>query len=61
MPVEIVETERTNEMAINPNAPPKTAVVGYNVGDTEADKDPVVIVIEDVVYCDGTGETDYAE
>jgi len=60
MPNEIVEAE-PNEDALHPNAPPKTAVVGYNPGDSEQDKDPIVMIIENVAYCDGSGSPDYVE
>ncbi|KIJ49625.1 hypothetical protein M422DRAFT_246699 [Sphaerobolus stellatus SS14] len=57
MPVEVVGVESTN----TPGAPPKTKVVAYNPGNSEEDKDPIAMVIEGVVYSDGSGSPDYAD
>lgn len=57
MPIEVEEEPEVSQSNFRPNK----VVVGYSMETPELDRDPVVMVIEDIAYCDGSGWPDYAE
>lgn len=57
MPMEVEEEPEVSQS----NFRPDKVVVGYSMETPELDHDPVVIVIEDIAYCDGSGWPDYAD